>query len=241
MTATAMNRLVCSIRRSVDSELLGELSDHELLQQVNSGDSAALGAIVRRHGGMVLAAARSVLTQEGDIEDAFQATFLALWCDGRRIRRGTSLGPWLFGVARRSALKALARSHRWRQIQSPIQIKCCDQVDPSWREVCGILYEEIDRLPEHLRGPVVMCYLEGQSRDEAAENLGWGLATLRGRLERGRDMLRRRLVRRGAFRWLSGLVGRRRFGASTRIARRFMRRHRANDCVRSFPCTPTSC
>src|SRR5262249_54344587 len=145
-----------------------------------------------------LTAARAVLTDHTDVEDVFQAAFLALWRNSRRVRNGDSLGPWLFGVARRAALKALARSKRRRQVeQAKPEREAIDPADLSWREACRLLHEEIERLPEQYRGPIVLCHLEGRSRDEAAAELGWKLATLRGRLERGRDMLKRRLTRRG--------------------------------------------
>jgi RNA polymerase sigma factor (sigma-70 family) len=211
MTAAAMNRLVRNLSQSLAAERLGELPDAELLRRLSAGDAAAFEAVVRRHGAAVLAAARAVLADEADVEDVFQAAFLALWRAGRRIRNGTSLGPWLFGVARRAALKALARSKRRRQVEQARPERAeIDPTDLSWREACRLLHEEIERLPEQYRGPIVLCHLEGRSRDEAAAELGWKLATLRGRLERGRDMLKRRLTRRGValsaglLAWLAG-------------------------------------
>lgn len=178
MPASAVNRLLGQISRSVVAEQFAEFSDAELLSRIKSGDAAALETVVRRHGGMVLAAARSVLSDDADIDDAFQAAFLALWRGAGRIRKSGSLGPWLFGVARRVALKALTRSARHRRIESMARAKQDGDADPSWREACHILHEEIERLPEHYRGPIVLCYLEGRTRDEAAEDLGWKVATL---------------------------------------------------------------
>jgi RNA polymerase sigma factor (sigma-70 family) len=211
MTAAAMNRLVRNLSHSLAAERLGELPDVELLRRINGGDGTAFEAVVRRHGAAVLAAARVVLTDETDVEDVFQAAFLALWRNGQRVRNGDSLAPWLFGVARRAALKALARSKRRRQVeQAKPKREEVDPADLSWREACRLLHEEIERLPEQYRGPIVLCHLEGRSRDEAAAELGWKLATLRGRLERGREMLKRRLTRRGValsaglLAWLAG-------------------------------------
>src|SRR5205823_11872349 len=69
--------------------------------------------------------------------------------------------------------------------------------DLSWREACAALHEELDRLPEKFRLPLVHCYLQGLSRDEAARQLGWSAGAVKGRLERGRQLLRGRLARRG--------------------------------------------
>src|SRR6266571_3998657 len=89
MTAAAMNRLVRNLSHSLAAERLGELPDTELLRRLSCGDAAAFEAVVRRHGAAVLAAGRAVLADADDIEDVFQATFLALWRNGRRVRNGT--------------------------------------------------------------------------------------------------------------------------------------------------------
>src|SRR5262245_28492871 len=161
MTAAAMNRLVHNLSHSLAAERLGDLPDADLLRRLSAGDAAAFEAVVRRHGAAVLAAARAVLADEADVEDVFQAAFLALWRSGRRIRKGTSLGAWLFGVARRAALKALARSKRRRQIEkaNPGREEL-DPTDPPGREACRLLHEESGRLPEQYRGPIVRCHLE---------------------------------------------------------------------------------
>src|SRR5262249_37756381 len=76
-----------------------------------------------------------------------------------------------------------------------------EQSDPAaglvWQEVRQALDEELQRLPDRLRSPLVLCYLSGLTRDEAAQQLGWSLGTLKRRLEQGRKALRLRLERRG--------------------------------------------
>src|SRR5437868_752107 len=67
----------------------------------------------------------------------------------------------------------------------------------SWREVRSVLDAELGRLPEECRAPLVLCYLEGLTQDEAARRLGWNARTLRRRLGQGRRLLRARLERRG--------------------------------------------
>lgn len=188
-----VRRLVHSLRQSLETD-----TDAELLDHVARGEEAAFEAIVRRHGPLVLTAARSVLANSAEVDDVFQAAFLALWRDAGRIRKRTALACWLYGVARRAALKAQARLRRRQQVEAATPAaRVIPAPDLSWGEACRTLHEEIDRLPAHYRGPVVLCHLNGRSRDEAARELGWSFDVLRGRLERARELLKRRLTRRG--------------------------------------------
>jgi RNA polymerase sigma factor (sigma-70 family) len=173
----------------------------ELLEQfLTTGDEAAFAVLVRRHRSMVLAACRQVLADDADVEDATQQTFLALWRNARSIRKRQSVGSWLFGVAHRLAVKELTLALRRRKVEGragKALSKSADAPDISWREACAILHDELDRLPHKHRLPLLLCYLDGKSRDEAAKELGWPVGSLRGHLERGRTRLRARLARRG--------------------------------------------
>jgi RNA polymerase sigma factor (sigma-70 family) len=175
-------------------------SDTELLDRfVAERDEGAFESLVRRHGPMVLDICRGRLANEADAEDAFQATFFVLARNGRSIRKTASLASWLHGVALRIALQAQTEKAR-RQRHEPraaesIAVHFAD--DLSWREVQLIIHEEVDRLPERLKAPLVLCYLQGIGQDQAALELGLPKGTLKGRLERAREQLRNRLVRRG--------------------------------------------
>src|SRR5262249_27188550 len=153
----------------------------------------AFAAIVRRHGLCVLAACRHVLSSEADIEDVFQATFVVLLRNAGAIRQRPSLRSWLYGVAHRLALKALEVAARRQHAEQQKRPRAAEAPDLSFREACTILHQELDHLPDTYRLPLLLCYLEGKSRDEAAQELGWKPGVLRGRLERGRDRLRARL------------------------------------------------
>jgi RNA polymerase sigma factor (sigma-70 family) len=191
LTSTFLHRLVRQLRRPDDS------SDAQLLERFQAnGDRAPLETILRRHGPGVLSACRRVLSSEADIEDAFQATFVILLRKAATIRRREAVGGWLAGVAHRVALQALDAATR-RQRAEQQKRPATEAADLSWREACAILHEELDRLPDKYRLPLILCYLDGKSRDEAARQLGVSLNVLRGRLERGRERLRARLLKRG--------------------------------------------
>jgi RNA polymerase sigma factor (sigma-70 family) len=176
-------------------------TDVHLLQRfVHERDGAAFATLIRRHGPLVLSACRRVLSDEADIEDAFQATFLVLLRRARTVPWQASIGNWLFGVAHRIAVRARANDLRRRQREVEAarhRPEGQPTADLSWREAVGLLHEELDHLPDAYRMPLLLCCLDGRTRDEAAQVLGCSLGALRGRLERGRDMLRARLLRRG--------------------------------------------
>jgi RNA polymerase sigma factor (sigma-70 family) len=162
-------------------------------------DEAAFAALVERHGAMVLAVARNVLQHRHDAEDVFQATFLVLARQAGSVRKRGSAGSWLHGVAYRLAQKArtaAAARHR-RESRAPARASDESPDDLTWRELSAILHEELERLPDKYRTPLVLCYLEGMTQDTAAAHLGLAKGTLRGRMERGRLLLRGRLSRRG--------------------------------------------
>jgi RNA polymerase sigma factor (sigma-70 family) len=193
-----LQQVVRQLRQTAEARQLGRASDAELLGRVKSGgDPEAFEAIVRRYGACVLAACRKVLPDPTDAEDAFQATFLVLLQNARAVRQPQLLRGWLCGVAHRVALKALAASARHRRTERRKAPAAAEAPDLSWREACAILHEELDRLPDTYRLPLILCYLEGKSRDEAAAQLGVETAVLHGRLQRGRDRLRSRLTKRG--------------------------------------------
>lgn len=200
MSAADSQRLLQHIRR-LAGDPAGAPSDAELLRRyLERREQAAFSALIRRHGPMVFAACRSVLRQEQDAEDAFQATFLILAQKGSSIHRQEGLGGWLQRVAYRVALRARANRLRRRSCEeqtarSPEAEPSCEDI--SWRELRAILHAELAALPEKFRAPLVLCYLEGLTQEEAAFRLGWTAATVKGRLQRGREKLRRRLERRG--------------------------------------------
>ena len=185
------------LRRLIAGPTGDSLSDGQLLERfVRDGDETAFAAVLRRHGAMVLQVAQRVLHDWQAAEDVFQAAFLVLARKAASIRKGDALSSWLHGVAHRLALNA-RHAARSRPAPPPRAAAGDPGADLTVRELRLVLDEELTRLPRRLRAPLVLCYLEGKTRDEAAQLLSWSLSAVKRRLERGREALRGRLVRRG--------------------------------------------
>jgi RNA polymerase sigma factor (sigma-70 family) len=175
-------------------------SDRELLQRfAHHRDEAAFTTLVHRHGPMVLQVCQRTLHRRQDAEDVCQAVFLVLASKAASRGWHESIANWLHQVAYHLALKArTAAACRMRhESQAPARPATDVQVEITGRELRAVLDEELARLPDKYRAPLVLCYLEGATRDEAARHLGWPLGTLKNRVERGRELLGRRLAARG--------------------------------------------
>ncbi len=175
-------------------------SDRELLRRfANLQDQAAFESLFTRHGNMVLAAARRILGNTHDAEDVCQAAFILIAKKAATHRWQPSIAAWLHRTAHLLALKsrtAAARRVR-REERAGSRMPNNPLTEMSGQELLAVLDEELLALPESLRAPLVLCYLQGATRDEAAERLGIPLGTLKNHLERGRDQLHAALVRRG--------------------------------------------
>jgi RNA polymerase sigma factor (sigma-70 family) len=177
------------------------MTDDQLLEDfVTHRDADAFSAIVRRYGPMVLQVSQDILGNPEDAQDAFQATFVALLQQAGSIRDRVSLGRWLYKVACRIARRENRRIARMRAQEgrlSAMRAQAPPDSRAMGRESNFILHDEIGRLPTKLRDPIVLCYFEGLTVEDAARRLGYPVGTLKSRLGIGREMLRSRLTRRG--------------------------------------------
>jgi RNA polymerase sigma factor (sigma-70 family) len=195
-----MHELMDYLRRTILRQDGCNLSDAQLLGCfIEQGDQGALAVLMRRHGPLVWDVCRRVLGNHHDAEDAFQATFLVL------VRRAASVAPremvanWLYGVASQTARKAKAmrakkRTHEKQMIQMPepvVQERDCG------KDLHHQLHQALAGLPAKFRVSIILCYLEGKTRSEAARQLGVPEGTLAAWVARGRAMLAKRLARNG--------------------------------------------
>jgi RNA polymerase sigma factor (sigma-70 family) len=197
--AQALHSLVRHIRTMAGLPRTRESSDRQLLERFVAGEESAFAALVQRHGALVLGVCRRVLQNGHDAEDAFQATFLVLAKKAASVGWKDSIGNWLHAVAYRIAMKTRAGEirRRMREQKAAAENPKEKSTDINWSDLRRVLDEELARLPARYRAPLLLCYLEGKTRDEAAQELGWSAGSVKGRLERGREILRARLARRG--------------------------------------------
>ncbi len=206
-----MSVVIRQIRDAVLTQDADGLTDARLLECfLATHDEIAFAALVRRHGPMVMGVCRRVLRSPQDAEDAFQATFLVLVRKAASVSPPGMVGNWLYGVAYQTALKARAmaerRGARERQVMGSPEPAAPDNDDAPWRELRPLIDQELSRLPDKYRAPLVLCDVEGRSYKGAAEQLGWPEGTVAGRLSRARAMLAGRLRRRGVVLPLAALA-----------------------------------
>jgi RNA polymerase sigma factor (sigma-70 family) len=184
---------------------IGGLTDGQLLEQfaTNAGEGAelAFAALVERHEAMVWRTCLAIVRNEHEAEDAFQATFLVLVYHARSLWVRDSLGPWLHQVAYRTASclrRATIRRHRHEHRSALASAgRLFELIAPRDPDRDAAIHEELNRLPEKFRAPLILCDLEGRTHREAARCLGWPIGTVKSRQSQGRELLRDRLARRG--------------------------------------------
>jgi RNA polymerase sigma factor (sigma-70 family) len=200
MSAFPLDTVVRHLRRVVGPAAGTPPTDAELLERfVSKRDAGAFELLVWRHQKMVFGVCRRVLREEHDAEDAFQATFLALARKAGSISKRQALAGWLYQVAHRVALRARAGIDRRRGHECSGDVAGCpdSRKSPGDQDLLAVLDGELGRLPAKYREPVILCYLQGKTYDEAAQILGCPRGTLSTRLTHARSVLRARLLRHG--------------------------------------------
>ncbi len=200
MTTSPLTKVIQHLRGVVLVRNGAGRTDGELLESFISGrDEAAFEALVRRHGPMVMGVCQRVIGNAHDAEDAFQATFLVLVRKAAAVVPRQAVGNWLYGVAYRTGLEARAKNIRRQAREKQVTDMPHPQVPPEGvcQELQALLDQELSRLPDKYRVPVILCELEGRTRQEVARQLGLPAGTLSSRLATARKLLAKRLAGRG--------------------------------------------
>lgn len=210
MVKNTLLPILTYLRKVLGASANSGVSDADLLERyVAERDQAAFELLLWRHAAMVLHVCCQVLGDANAAEDAFQATFLVFVRKAGSIGRRESLGAWLYRVAYHIALKE--RTRRQKRTATPAELDLLEAPAESdvaeQRELRRIVCEEVNRLPPKYRAPIVACFFEGKTHQEAALQLGWPLGTVAGRLARARELLHRRLLRRGVTLALGAILG----------------------------------
>jgi RNA polymerase sigma factor (sigma-70 family) len=199
MATNALNRVIQHLRQAALGQVGGGFTDAELLEAyISRRDEPAFEALLQRHGPMVLGVCRRVLRNEADAEDAFQATFLVLVQKAASVRPRGMVSNWLYGVAHKTALKAKAMNYKRRtKEKEAATLPRPEFVKEVWGQMQTLVDEELSRLPDKYRVPIILCDLEGKTIKAAAHHLGWPQGTVATRMARGRAMLAKRLSKHG--------------------------------------------
>jgi RNA polymerase sigma factor (sigma-70 family) len=200
MANAQLGMVLRQVRRMAATEGLADATDGRLLEHFRAQqEEAAFGALLHRHGPMVLGVARRVLRQEQDAEDVVQATFLVLAQKAGSIRKRESVASWLHGVAYRLAVQAKGQRVRRQAHERQAGTMRHKQTNRqgAWQELEETLDQALAQLPAKYREAVVLCSLEGKTQEEASRQVGCPLGTVRSRLARGRELLRKQLAARG--------------------------------------------
>mgnify|MGYP000007269524 CR=1 FL=1 len=205
MTTDGLNGVVGSLRRTAATHFGAERTDGALLGDfIERRDPDAFGALVRRHGPMVFGVCRRVLGSRQAAEDAFQAVFLVLVRKAASITPRDMVGNWLYGVAHQTAVRVRAQNlkrHR-RERQMAAMPEPASKIESGWDDLRPVLDEELSRLPDRYRSVLILCDVEGRTRKDAARHLKCPEGSVSSRLSRAREMLSKRLAKRGII--LSG-------------------------------------
>jgi RNA polymerase sigma factor (sigma-70 family) len=177
------------VERAADRHEEPPCADPQLLERfVKQGDQAAFALLLKRHGPMVWTVCRRLLQHVEDAEDAFQATFLVLARNAARIQKRELLANWLYGVAYKVAAHSRTKIARRQSREAPdLVVETVPAAEDKPSDVQAVLQEEVHSLPAKYRAPIVLCYLQGKSNEEAAADLRCPVGTVKGRLARARE------------------------------------------------------
>jgi RNA polymerase sigma factor (sigma-70 family) len=198
MPSRSLSVLVQRFRSAAGRDGDGRTDGELLTRFLSRRDEDALAALVGRHAPMVWGVCCRLLRHPHDAEDAFQATFLVLVRKAATVVPRERLANWLYGVAQQTAvrLRATAAKRGWREVQM-VEMPEPAAAEARDEELLSRLDEELSRLPERFRALIVLCDLEGHTRKEVARQLDCPEGTVASGLARARELLAKRLTRRG--------------------------------------------
>lgn len=192
--------LTFSVANDEPSRSVAGIGDAELLRRyLTCRDESAFDGLVQRFGPLVISTAARILRDRHAAEDVFQASFLVLARDAGRIRHPDHVAAWLHQVVVRISRKALRRRQRERSFTGILEPVGRERPweDLQQQFLSQLLDEELARLPETYREPLILHFLEGKTAEETAQALGTSLGAIRGRLQRGIRELRLRFAGHG--------------------------------------------
>ena len=185
----------------LEEEQYRALPAEDLLgRYLNDRDERAFAALVRRYGRLVMARCREVLRREDLAQEAFQETYTQLVVNGHAVKKRGAVGRWLARTARRRSLNVARRERRQRgrDLSTPRPVAASDPASMLDAQDSGrAIAHALSALPERLRLPIELVYLDGHTHAEAAAALDWPKGTVDSYIRRGLARLKPILARTG--------------------------------------------
>jgi RNA polymerase sigma-70 factor, ECF subfamily len=184
----------------VDSSTLNVCKDEELLALIRKGKREAFGVLVRRYEGELYGYLRRYLGDAELAEDVFQNTFLQVFMKIKQYEQGRPARPWLYTIATNQAIDALRRANRHQAVSLDLEREETNSSDlpqlirflesrgttpldhAQGEERRQLVRASVERLPEFLRGVVVLAYYQGLKHKEISDILGIPVGTVKSRL-----------------------------------------------------------
>jgi len=169
------------------------------VQRVRDGDRASFEILMRRHNQRIYRAARAILKNESEVEDAMQQAYINAFTHLNQFEERARFSTWLTRIA---VNEAIARRQRMRTTESEEMVEqtVTRQPTPEHLAYAGelqrVLEDAVDALPEAYRSVFMLRDIEGLSTNETAEALDLGDEAVKTRLHRARALVRRAVTSR---------------------------------------------
>ena len=175
------------------------MTDDALMQRVREGDDDALGEIVDRYKNPLVNYLTHLVRSRDRAEEIAQDAFVRLYRNAASYREQDRLAPYLFRIATNLAVSEVRRAKRWSLLMPRLHASTSTSTpSPDANLITDEIQKQVnaalERLPLKFRAPLVLFEIEEWSYEAIAAALDIRIGTVKSRISRARDLLRRHLA-----------------------------------------------